>query len=31
MGATLYNKLPPKTQKIEYFNAFRKDVFNLYM
>ena len=31
MGVTLYNELPTKTQKIENFNAFRKDVFNLYM
>ena len=31
MGVTLYNELPTKTRKIENFNAFRKDVFNLYM
>ena len=31
MGVTLYTKLPTKTQKIENFNDFRKDVFNLYM
>ena len=31
MGVTLYYKLPTKTRKIEYFNAFRKDVFNLCM
>ena len=31
MGVTLYTKLPTKTQKIESFNGFRKDVFNLYM
>ena len=31
MGVTLYNELPTKTQKNEKFNAFRKDVFNLYM
>ena len=31
IGVTLYNGLPTKTQKIETFNAFRKDVFNLYM
>ena len=31
MGVTLYNELPTKTQKNENFNAFRKDVFNLYM
>ena len=31
MGVTLYNKLPTKTQKIENFDAFTKDVFNLYM
>ena len=28
---TLYNELPTKTRKIENFNAFRKDVFHLYM
>ena len=31
MGVTLYKELPTKIQKIENFNAFRKDVFNLYM
>ena len=31
MGITLYNVLPTKIQKIENFNAFRKDVFNLNM
>ena len=31
MDVTLYNKLPTKTRKIENFNAFRKDDFNLYM
>ena len=31
IGVTRYNKLPTKTRKIENFNAFRKDVFNLYM
>ena len=30
MGVTLYNELPTKTRKIENFNAFRKNVFNLY-
>ena len=31
MGVTLYKELPTKTRKIEDFNAFRKDVFDLYM
>ena len=30
MGVTLQNELPTKTRKIENFNAFRKNVFNLY-
>ena len=31
MAVTLYNELQTKTRKIENFNAFRKDDFNLYM
>ena len=31
IGVTLYNELPTKTRKVENFNAFRKDVVNLYM
>ena len=31
MRVTLYNELPTKTRKIQNFNDFRKDVFNLYM
>ena len=31
MNIKLYNVLPTKIQKIENFNAFRKDVFNLNM
>ena len=31
ISVTLYKKLPTKTRKIENFNAFRKDVFNLCM
>ena len=31
IGVTLYNKLPDKTRKIKNFNAFRKDIFSLYM
>ena len=31
MGVTLCNELPTKTRKIENFNAFRKDVSDLYM
>ena len=28
---TLYNELPTKTRKNKNSNAFRKDVYNLYM
>ena len=31
IAVTLYNKLPEKTRKIKNFNAFRKDIFNIYM
>ena len=31
MGVTLCNELPTKTRKIGKFNAFMKDVFNVYM
>ena len=31
MVVTLYNELPTKTRKIENFDAFTKDAFNLYM
>ena len=30
LSVTLYTELPTKRRKIENFNAFRKDVFNLY-
>ena len=31
MGVTLNNELPTETRKTENCNAFRKEVFNLYM
>ena len=31
ISVTLYNQLLTKTRRIENFNAFRKDIFNLCM